>query len=93
LEEQLASSIRDEHAQFCESFGKAIGDALAAGRFLIRAKSAVGHGAWLAWLAKNCDLPERTAQDYMRLARHPATRLEGNPQRVPDLSVRAATAL
>ena len=29
----------------------------------------------------------------MRLARHPATRLEGNPQRVADLSVRAATAL
>ncbi len=23
LEEPLASSIRDEHAQFCESFGKA----------------------------------------------------------------------
>ena len=90
--EQLVSSIRDEHAQFCESFGKAIGHALEAGRLLLKAKSAIGHGRWLAWLAQNCDLPPRTAQGYMRLAKHPAMHLEGDPQRVADLSVRAATA-
>ena len=91
--EALAISIRDEHARFCESFGNAIGHALAAGRLLIKAKSAIGHGGWLAWLTQNCELPERTAQCYMRLAKGSAMQLEGNPQRVADLSVRVATAL
>ena len=93
LLEELASKIRAEYAQVCKSFGNGILHALAAGRLLLEAKSAVGHGGWLAWLATHCDLPERTAQGYMRLAKHATPLLEGDPQRVADLSGRAANAL
>jgi hypothetical protein len=94
--EELASKIRAEHAQVNESVGNGILHALAAGRLLLEAKSALGHGRWLAWLEQNCDLPPRTAQGYMRLAKHSTPLLEGDPQRVADLadlSVRGATAL
>jgi hypothetical protein len=40
-----------------------------AGEMLIEAKDQVGHGGWTRWLAKNFDLSQRTAQDYMRWAR------------------------
>lgn len=59
--DELASSIREEYAQFCMSFGKAIEHALSAGRLLIKAKQGVPHGGWLAWVEKNCELSERTA--------------------------------
>jgi hypothetical protein len=40
------------------------------GQLLIEAKEQRAHGAWLPWLAKNCpDIPPRTAQGYMRIAR------------------------
>jgi hypothetical protein len=40
-----------------------------AGEMLIEAKEQVSHGAWGAWLSKNFDLNQRTAQQYMRMAR------------------------
>lgn len=67
--------------------------ALECGRLLTAAKDALPHGAWLSWLADNFDGSERTAQDYMRLHQHNAEIREiraGNPQRVADLSLRAA---
>jgi hypothetical protein len=91
--EELASKIRAEYAQVCKSFGNGILHALEAGRLLLEAKSAVPHGRWLAWLAQNCDLPPRTANRYMRLAKHPTPLLEADPSRVADLSLRAADAL
>jgi len=91
--EELASNIRAEYAQVCESFGNAMLHTLAVGRLLLKAKSAVDHGGWLAWLAQNCELSARTANRYMRLAKHPTPLLEGDPSRVADLSLRAADAL
>src|SRR5262245_22663359 len=43
--------------------------ALDAGDALIAAKAAVGHGRWLPWLKKECDLSSRQAERYMTLAR------------------------
>jgi Protein of unknown function (DUF3102) len=40
-----------------------------AGEMLIEAKEQVGRGGWGRWLAKNFDLTDRTAQNYMRWAR------------------------
>ena len=58
--------------------------AIAAGHKLIEAKSLLTHGAWLPWLRQRVSMSERTAQDYMRLARDP------NPQRAAHLSIRAS---
>src|SRR6478752_1479055 len=42
------------------------------------------HGEWLPWLRSYVEIGERTAQDYMRLARGP------NPQRAAEMSIRSA---
>ena len=52
---------------------------------LIEAKAILAHGDWLRWLRGNIDISERTASDYMRLARSPENR-----QHAADLSIRAA---
>ena len=41
-----------------------------AGRLLNEAKEQVPYGRWGSWLSNNFDLSTRTAQDYMRWARH-----------------------
>jgi hypothetical protein len=37
---------------------------------LIEAKEQVAYGRWGVWLSKNFDLTDRTAQQYMRMARN-----------------------
>jgi hypothetical protein len=59
---------------------------------LIKAKDQLGHGEWLPWLGDHCQVPERTAQLYMRLARH-APELERKSATVADLSLREAAGL
>jgi Protein of unknown function (DUF3102) len=44
--------------------------AIAAGKLLLEAKALVKHGEWLPWLESHCQIPERTVQHYMRLAKH-----------------------
>jgi hypothetical protein len=39
-----------------------------AGELLLEAKAKVKHGEWLPWLRNNCQIPERTAQAYRRIA-------------------------
>ncbi len=39
------------------------------GMLLIRAKGLLAHGEWIPWLKTNCKIPERTAREYMKLAR------------------------
>lgn len=64
----------------------AVGHAISAGELLIAQKAELAHGEWLPWLEANFNGSERTAQNYMRLAR--------DPQRVADLpSVREAVAM
>lgn len=41
------------------------------GMLLIRAKGLLAHGEWIVWLKTNCKIPERTAREYMKLARSP----------------------
>jgi hypothetical protein len=67
--DQIAGRIRQEHAAAGVSAKKALEHALAAGELLIEAKGQVKHGQWLPWLSANCELSERTAQAYMRLAK------------------------
>ena len=41
-----------------------------AGEALLKAKEQCGHGNWLPWLKENVHFADRTARDYMRLARN-----------------------
>jgi hypothetical protein len=77
----LAAYIRDAHAGFVAAFSNAIDHAIDAGQALIVAKDRTPHGQW-AKLLKHCDLGERQAERYMRLARL----LEANPTSKSDLA-------
>lgn len=55
---------------------------------LIEAKAMLSHGGWLPWLEERVCFSEKTAQNYMRVARE-----FPNPQLVADLGVRKALAL
>ncbi len=82
----LAVEIRTEVEAAEADFQSAVRHAIAAGEKLTEAKALVPHGQWLPWLEANFEGGERTAQNYMRLAR--------NRNAVADLpSVREAVAL
>jgi hypothetical protein len=66
--------------------------AFTVGDELIQAKKDAGHGNWLAWLERECDLSEDKAERYMRIARGRAV-LEANSARVRNLSLAAAERL
>lgn len=68
------------------------------GRRLVEAKGAVGHGGWGAWLERNVDYSERTAQNLIRIFREYGEGQqslfgESNPQAFADLTYTQAVAL
>ena len=66
----LAAQINAEHRVVRSSFKDVVDHAIRAGDLLIAAKELVGkHGEWLPWLQINCDVGERAAQNYMKIAR------------------------
>jgi hypothetical protein len=88
----LADRIRAAHQAVGHAAHSVLEHAMAAGDALLKAKAALEHGEWLPWLEHECDLKERTAQNYMALAKARA-RLAANPQRVAGLGVRGALEL
>ncbi len=66
----LAKQINIAHKQARQAAKASLERAIEAGQYLIEAKECVGHGDWLAWLADNVLFSERSAQAYMRCARH-----------------------
>src|SRR6266849_265246 len=88
----LAERIKVEHNAYVAAVKKSAEHAMAAGDALIEAKAQLKHGEWLPWLKGHCEISERTAQVYMRLARN-RSEIEANPQRVADLSLRGAASL
>lgn len=65
------------------------GDAiLGIGQRLIEAKEMMPHGDWLPWLENEVEFSERTAQNFMRLARE-----WQNPQTFADLGASKALTL
>lgn len=87
----IASAINAAHAGVEAAKREGARYAVECGRLLMQAKETVPHGGWDAWLRLNTTVSPRTAQLYMRIARH----VEGDPakaQRVADLSVREAAA-
>lgn len=64
------------------------GAILELGNWLVRAKENLSHGDWLVWLSERVDISERSAQNYMRLARE-----FSNPQALSDLGAVKALKL
>ena len=89
---ELAERVHAAHVGVGLAAANLVEHALAAGDALIRAKEIVGHGNWLAWLRRECDLSEDRAERYMRIARGRAT-LEANSARVRNLSLAGALQL
>lgn len=58
------------------------------GQCLIEAKEQLPHGEWLPWLNEKVEFSERTAQNFMRLARS-----YSNPQDLADLGYAKALTL
>jgi hypothetical protein len=75
--EEAAAKINAEYEAILtqDKNMKAEGDrivvrAIAVGDMLLTIKEAVGHGNWLPWLTAKCpNIPERTAQRWMLLAK------------------------
>lgn len=88
----LAAQINAEHHLCRDAMQSGLEHAINAGNLLLEVKAQCVHGEWQAWLAANCEFPERTAQMYMRVARG-LPLLEAKAQRVADLSLRGAVAL
>ena len=61
---------------------------LTIGRCLIEAKDMLRHGEWLPWLAEKVGYSEKSAQNFMRLARE-----FSNPQVIADLGATKALKL
>jgi hypothetical protein len=88
----LPQQINEAHRLAQEHAGAAIEHARKAGELLLHAKESAAHGAWLIWLSANVPgISARTAQGYMRLARH-CLADPTKAQRVAHLSLRAALA-
>jgi Protein of unknown function (DUF3102) len=64
---ELAESFRKAQADFHHAASNAILHAISAGQVLIAAKKLTRHGEWAKFLA-SCDVRERQAERYMRLA-------------------------
>jgi DUF3102 family protein len=88
----LAARIRREHTSVGTALKNCLRHALAAGDLLIEAKARFTHGQWLPWLADHCNISERMAQRYMRLARN-RVEIEAKSDIVSDLSIGGALAL
>lgn len=86
-----AETVRDIEAVTCEvlhlkqELARNIVDI---GLRLMEAKAMLPHGEWLPWLEEKVHFSEKSAQNYMRVARE-----FPNPQLVADLGVRKALAL
>mgnify|MGYP003311790072 CR=1 FL=1 len=58
------------------------------GKRLLEAKQCLPHGKWGEWLQNEVEFSERTAQDYMKIARE-----YGNPQLIADMGNSTTKAL
>jgi hypothetical protein len=80
----LAAEIQEAHADTLKYLHRAAERALEAGKLLLEAKELLGHGQFLPWIKENCQLSERTAQRYMRIARSGV-----EPAKLADLGIAA----
>ena len=85
VEGRTIETITDEILDAKRAGGEAI---LTIGRCLIEAKDMLPHGEWLPWLNERVEFSERTARNFMRLAREWTNR-----QTLADLGASKALTL
>jgi hypothetical protein len=68
-DDDLAQAINAEHGRVEEHKHKTIRHAIRCGELLLEMKQRVGHGNWLAWVAEHFEASERTARNYMEIAK------------------------
>lgn len=83
--ERTIETITGEILEAKRVGGEAI---LTIGNGLIEAKAMLTHGEWLPWLTEQVEFSERTAQNFMKLARN-----WSNPQALADLGATKALVL
>lgn len=83
--ERTIDTITEEIEQLKAQGGEVI---IEIGKRLNEAKDKLSHGEWLSWLSDRVEFSERTAQDFMRLARE-----WSNPQTLADLGKAKALKL
>jgi hypothetical protein len=89
-EEQLTEQINEQHRQVISLLTSTLHAAKQAGELLRIAKNRLAHGDWERWLETNFEGTIRTAQVYMKIAKHWGTVLEAEARRHPDLSIAGA---
>lgn len=67
--EQLAAAANKSHRACVDAQRSAVMHAKDAGDALLTAKAEIGHGEWTAWVNNNCVFGNRSAQNYMMIAR------------------------
>ena len=87
---RLAQAINVAVKAATEASQNAVLRGIEAGKALNEAKKKVEHGAWGKWLKDNCQLSERSAQRYMRLALNEAKLKSAN---MADLTIAGAEEL
>jgi hypothetical protein len=68
----LAREINVEHGHVETYKQNTIQHAIRCGELLLEMKRRVGHGNWLAWLGEHFEASERTARNYMEIAKSAA---------------------
>lgn len=87
----IAAAINDAHANVEKAKLQGTKYAIECGRLLTEAKSTLKHGEWDGWVKAHCHFSARTAQLYMKVAKHVGDDKE-KAQRVADLSLRDVAA-
>jgi hypothetical protein len=72
----LAAQIKQGHALLNDNTRNIVQRAIAIGEALNEAKDKIEYSQWLPWLKAKCELPERTAQRYMKLANNKTKLME-----------------
>jgi hypothetical protein len=68
----LAHAINTEHGHVEMYKHNTIQHAIRCGELLLEMKQRVGHGKWLAWVEEHFEASERTARNYMEIAKSAA---------------------
>jgi hypothetical protein len=71
-DDDLAREINAEHGQVEAYKHNTIQHAIRCGELLLEMKQRVGHGNWLAWVQEHFEASERTARNYMEIAKSAA---------------------
>ncbi|MFI5003829.1 MAG: DUF3102 domain-containing protein [Solirubrobacterales bacterium] len=71
-DEDLAREINTEHGHVEAHKRTTIQHAIRCGELLLEMKQRVGHGNWLAWVEAHFEASERTARNYMEIAKSAA---------------------